>query len=558
MKNSHWLFLIIILASVLRLVSLDKVPPELFGDEVDVGYHSYSLLKTGKDYLGQALPFYIHSFSEWRAPLLMYATIPSVAIFGLNEWGVRLPNAVFGLLSITLLYYLVKTSLKNEKVAICSSFLLAISPWHIQYSRAAFEASLLLALLLTGVVLFLKGLENNRFFILSAIPFSLSFYTYSTAIVFTPLLILLLVFTHKKELTKLPKNKFINPVILFLLLSLPIAYHVLFGFATERYQKFSVFSDEAIISNINQKRADGGKVASERMFHNKALDWGRKIISNYSIAFSPQFLFIDGDVTFRHSIHEIGELFWIQLPLLIAGLLLISKQKDKNHLFWVGWLLIAPIPMALTKDGAYHATRLILMLPALTVITALGFKHFLEISTSKKLKILTPLVVIILIAEFALYQHRFWVHYPKESWRWWHTGYEEAILFMKKQEPSYDIITLNNTYEPALIRFLFWWNYPPEKFQKEFKTDKEQENILSGFNGFKLGDKYYFGIVNKEKGGIPAFVKTDTIYLVSQRDEIPGDWDWEKSPPAGIRVLKAVRNPYGEPIFYVVTGELPR
>ena len=125
---------------------------------------------------------------------------------------------------------------------------------------------------------------------------------------------------------------------------------------------------------------------------------------------------------------------------------------------------------------------------------------------------------------------------------------------MRNNETGYDLIVLNNTYEPALIRFLFWWEYPPDKFLTEFTMDKEVQDILPGFNGFALNDKYYFGSAKDKPGGVISFVKPGMMYLVSQRDEVGGDWDWEKNPPSNIKVLKTVRNPYFEPIFYVVTG----
>ena len=124
---------------------------------------------------------------------------------------------------------------------------------------------------------------------------------------------------------------------------------------------------------------------------------------------------------------------------------------------------------------------------------------------------------------------------------------------MKSEELNYQTIAFNNTYEPSLIRFLFWWEYSPDKFIKEFTKDQAKQNVLPGFDGFKVGDKYYFGSV-QTLGGVSNFVKPGMIYLVSQRDEVPGDWDWEKNPPPGIKVLKTVRNPYNEPIFYVVAS----
>ena len=71
--SMSWILSIILaLGLFLRVGLLNRVPPELFGDELDVGYQAYSLLKTGKDMYSQILPIYIHSLSEWRSPELVY------------------------------------------------------------------------------------------------------------------------------------------------------------------------------------------------------------------------------------------------------------------------------------------------------------------------------------------------------------------------------------------------------------------------------------------------------------------------------------------------------
>src|SRR3972149_7023875 len=107
-KSLFLLILIVIIALFLRLYKLDSVPVSLFGDEMDVGYQAYSVLKTGKDYYGNFLPFHFHSLAEWRTPLYLYSAVPTVALFGVSPLGVRLPAAVFGILGIWGFYLLVK------------------------------------------------------------------------------------------------------------------------------------------------------------------------------------------------------------------------------------------------------------------------------------------------------------------------------------------------------------------------------------------------------------------------------------------------------------------
>ena len=55
------LALVIMVGSLFRLIDLANLPISLFGDEIDVGYHAWSLITTGRDYMGNLLPTYIQS-----------------------------------------------------------------------------------------------------------------------------------------------------------------------------------------------------------------------------------------------------------------------------------------------------------------------------------------------------------------------------------------------------------------------------------------------------------------------------------------------------------------
>ena len=140
----------------IRGFSIPTLPPELFGDEVDVGYQAFSLLHTGLDLYGQLFPKYIHSLSEWRTPLLMYYTVPTIYLFGNTEWGVRTPEVILGALAPLILFLLVYEVTRSKSQALLSSVILCIMPWHILYSRAAFEAVLLLDFVLLGTLFFIK------------------------------------------------------------------------------------------------------------------------------------------------------------------------------------------------------------------------------------------------------------------------------------------------------------------------------------------------------------------------------------------------------------------
>src|SRR3989344_2266663 len=115
-RNSRWFLVsILIVAFLVRFWDLNNSPVSLYWDEMDVGYQAYSILKTGKDYFGNSPGLIVHSFADFRAPLLIYTTIPFVAIFGLDSFSIRLPVAVFGVVSIFLIFILARVLFRSEK-----------------------------------------------------------------------------------------------------------------------------------------------------------------------------------------------------------------------------------------------------------------------------------------------------------------------------------------------------------------------------------------------------------------------------------------------------------
>lgn len=158
-----WILLIgiIVLAATLRLWQLGQVPPSPDWDEVALGYDAYSLIHTGKDEFGKFLPVVLRSFDDYKPALYAYLTIPSILVFGLSVFAVRLPSAIFGILTVLAVFYLVSELFENYKyknqLSLISSFLLAISPWSIQFSRVGFESNVGTALNIFMALFFPKG-----------------------------------------------------------------------------------------------------------------------------------------------------------------------------------------------------------------------------------------------------------------------------------------------------------------------------------------------------------------------------------------------------------------
>ncbi len=547
MKSKLILPIIIFLATILRVIDLSFLPISLFGDEVDVGYHAWSLATTAKDYAGNFLPTYIKSLSESRAPLLMYVTAPFVGILGPSTFSVRLPSALLGILGVFLTYLVTRKLTKNQSLNIISALILAITPWHIHYSRAAFESTLLLDLILGAVYFYL-----DKKLAISSILFVLTLYTYSTAMVFTPLLVLglLLFFPQKEKLSGvLPK---LIPAAIILL---PLFFQIFFGEASGRFSRISVWSDTKIVDQVVTKRIAPwvGNTKVDSIFINKYTFTFYQFIQNYTQTFNKDFLFVNGDQYFRHSSGMSGEFLLPLLPLFLLGLATLIRRLNQEDKLMLYWLLFSPIPSSLTQSGGNHATRLFIMIPALVYIISLGIEAGAALLKKLPFKIIIISAYTLAIAfSFGIYWYNYSNHYRFESAKFWHYGFEEIFSDTATIYPKAKRVFINNTYEPSLLRFAFYTKLPPKDFQNMFYTDDPSSFKSEYFSGFMFGDKYFFGQV-KDQDSLEKLLEPGDVYLAVQGIEVPGDWDWRVSPPSWVRVLSWTTNEKNQPLFYLIT-----
>src|SRR5258708_10985045 len=228
LKYKNWILVgIIVLAFVLRFLHLNSYPA-LNADEASIGYDAYSLLQTGKDQHGNSWPIDFQSFNDYKPGLYVYIVMPFVKVFGLNEWAVRIPNALIGVASVYVVYLLVKELFRRDKqsfaifdgkelFALLSALFLAISPWHIQFSRGGWEANVATFLVMLGILFFAKYFNSSKknilYLVSSVCAFVLSMYCYQATRVVTPFLGIGLITIYKKEIFVNLKPFFISGIL---------------------------------------------------------------------------------------------------------------------------------------------------------------------------------------------------------------------------------------------------------------------------------------------------------------------------------------------------------
>lgn len=462
------LLLVIILSFLLRFYKVTENPPALNWDEVSIGYNAYSILKTGKDEWSQIFPIHFKAYGEYKLPVQIYASIPGIYFFGLNELGVRITPVIYGTLTVLAIFFLGRVLFASKLAGLVAAFLLGVSPWHIQLTRASFESSLSTLFVVLGIWLLIKGFKDQKWFVISMVPFALSVFTYNSARIFTPLFLITILFLYRKSLIKFKKITIIS-VILFAVFLLPLVPYLFSGERSARYKLVSITDDPGLIPRINENRGHSKLPQPLPKFvHNKVTYTTFYFTRNYLSHFTPQFLFISGAPHKQHHVQNIGELYLFQAPFLIIGLIVLFKHRFKNLLF--SWILLAFIPVSITGDSIPHALRTLIAVPFYQLISAFGLLvvwGWIK-KMSAKLKIAAIAILVIAVAvSLKIYLDNYYQVYPKLYSRDWQYGYKQVVDYISKHQDEYDEIVFTRHYGEPHMFTLFYSAYDPARYQND-------------------------------------------------------------------------------------------
>ena len=529
------LLVIFLLGFILRVIFLDVVPPGFNADEAALGYNAYSLIKTGKDEWGASFPLVFKSFSDYKPGLYVYLAIPFVALFGLNELSVRLPSILLGSFSIILIYFLAKELFKKETAAQASAFLLSISPWHLHFSRGAWEANVATFFILLGVLAFIKFLKDHRFLWISSVAFIAAMYTYQSARLVVPGLgFLLMILFWKRLLIK--KN--IAVFILAIILLLPLIFILPTSTGLARFKGVSIFSDKGPLNRINQQRGQHQDPAQfwARFFHNKIEAYTVNFIGHYLDHFNPNFLFIAGGSLKRNQEPDMGQMYIFEIATLLLGLYFLTRDKFTNTKVLFLWLIVAPLASSLTfqTPDAHRAHNMVI---PLSLISGLGLSMFWEslLRLSQTIKYLTLSAGILVMGlSLVSYIDKYYVHLPKQYALEWEYGFSQAVAYITQNQNKYQKVVITDRYDQPYILLLFYSRYDPDSYQKD---DKKVGDNKFGFSTISSFGKFEFRPIGKEE-----ISQSRNTLFVGTNEEIGED----QIP------LKVINFPNGIPAFKIV------
>ena len=514
-KTTLVLLAIIFLASFLRFYRISSVPPSLSWDEASIGYSAYSILKTGKDEWGQRFPLFFKSFGEYKHPFHIYFTAVSEALFGVNEFSVRFGSALFGVINVLLLFFLTFILFKNNSIALLSSFFLAISPWHIQFSRVNWETNFALFFFFLAFIFFIRWLETKKwlYFSLFLFFFFLDIFTYNSPKIFVPVFVFLIPIIFWRKINY--RKSFIFAYALFSVFLVFVIYLVFSSFIYSRY------------SQLVQEIPMVVSTTSYRLTHIYRLGWLELLLRQYLSHFSPNFLFIKGDPIPRHSTGVFGELFIYDILFLPLGIIFLLRKKSfRLKYLLLLWFLLWPVPASIVREYP-HASRAMFGLGILQTISALGVYYFMKVFNNNFAKSsLSFLFGLLIFFCLGKYIYEYFYNYPKKSSQAWQYGYKQVSDFVAKNYENYDKIYVTREYGEPQIFLLFYMKYPPEKYQNDTNLVRRKEGdweVVRSFDKFVFFDKGKLGEVLK------TGVSNNRNLFVLGSDDVPDGFSVEET-----------------------------
>ncbi|HUX86259.1 MAG TPA: glycosyltransferase family 39 protein, partial [Chloroflexota bacterium] len=351
--------MIVLVAGFLRLYRFSSVPRGVLYDEAYNGVDALKILSGWR-------PIFLPA-NNGREALFQYLQAFAIGLAGQSDWALRLPSVVCGLLTLPVSYVLMRR-LFGPRVALLGSAWLAVSFWHVMYSRIGLR-TIMLPLVLAAAYYFLwLGFDRTAatdrpaasaglvWFALGGAILGVSLYTYTTAR-FAPLVVLV----FAGYLALFHRSLFVR--------AFP-------GFVVAAVTAFLVFAPEGLY--FLQHRADFVMRAQEVSVFNRGLDASMHLQSTgeallFSTVHSLGMFTFHGDDQWDRDIPGRPVFDPLSSVFLVLGLvLLIRRSREPRSAFVLIWLVIMLLPSILSVRNVPNFLRVTGLIPALFALPALG------------------------------------------------------------------------------------------------------------------------------------------------------------------------------------------
>lgn len=473
--------LVAVIGGVARAIFLQTIPGGINQDEAFSAYEALSLMRYGKDSFGYSFPVYLTTWGSGMSALNSYLMIPFMSLFGIHTWVVRLPQMITSCLSLLIMYQLFYR-LFDKKAAFIALLYLAVCPYHIMMARWGLDCNLAPAFLLFGFYFFVCGVENNRYYLLSALCYGLSLYSYATVWPVVPFMIALQ-FAYVLYTRQFRLNRY--TILFVLILGCMAAPLFLFLFVN---------------------------------FGNKAA------IKLGLITIPKMAAFRESDISFDNLVENLKNLIKM---LIKQNDGLIWNATEKFGLYYKGFLLFAAVGFLY---GIYRGIKSVishtydpLVMMLFPLVCAMGLGAIVEVNVNrincihipiitfiitgiylivltiqKKFEYALPIVSIALLVLFCFFEQFYFTTFKDIIGARWKQGLEEAVIYAEElyeEDEAYGGVSgseqIGIDYDCIYVDHSF--HYPRIMYYSQIPVDEYRETVQYTNYPAEFLDAYCFG-----------------------------------------------------------------
>ena len=233
---------------------------------------------------------------------------------------------------------------------------MAISPWHLQFSRGGWEVNVSTFYYFSLLSLLYSYKTGNGFVVFSYDCLS-SLHLPFSSVNFTLIILATTIIYWKKTQILFNSLNLKNTLLAGLVgiaLITPLLFQMLSKEGQSRFTGVSVFSDEGPVweaLELRRQHPQENKVI--RYTHSRYLTYGLRLTKNYLSHFSPRFLFINGDEIARSKVPEVGQSLLFLAPFFFIGIFNLLKLNFRWKKFILAWFLLSPLAASLTFQSPH-------------------------------------------------------------------------------------------------------------------------------------------------------------------------------------------------------------
>jgi 4-amino-4-deoxy-L-arabinose transferase-like glycosyltransferase len=361
---------LILIAAPLRVVSLDRIPWLLTGDEGSVGLVALEFQEGTRDN--------IFGVSWFSFPSLFFL-LPRVSIelFGRTIFALRLPSAIAGIATIPVLYWASRTMF-GRTVALISSVYLATFHFHIHFSRLAINNAwdALFITLFMGFFWRAWTSGSRSYFVTAGLTLGLAqfFYVSSRALIaIVPIWLLLAAIRDLALLRKrLPGLGYM--LVAATVISLPLALF----FVRHPGEFFAPFNRVLILGE--PLRQEALRIGDPQWL----LLWDQLRYTILGFFSAPFRLWYTGA----------SMLLPVSAILFLMGLLLSLKRFRDLRFAWLCLLLLSALVASTVTDYVPSAQRFVHIAPTVAVLVSLPIAKLYAVARLSQLRVKRILPVL--------------------------------------------------------------------------------------------------------------------------------------------------------------------